>query len=69
VRRSWSFSAVLYFFSSDATSGLRLVGQSCPSTCTSPCQRATIRATLPDRAAAATHSGWLPNLLKFQTVI
>jgi hypothetical protein len=44
MRRSRSFSAVLCFFSSSATSGLRLVGQSCPSTRMSPCQRATTRA-------------------------
>jgi hypothetical protein len=44
--RSRSFSSILSFFSSGATSGLRLVGQSCPSTRTSPCQRATTRATV-----------------------
>jgi hypothetical protein len=38
VRRSRSFSVVLSFFSSGATSDLRLVGQSCPSTRTSPCR-------------------------------
>jgi hypothetical protein len=45
VRRIRSFSVVLCFFSSGATSGLRLVGQSCPSTRTSPCQRSTTRVT------------------------
>jgi hypothetical protein len=46
VRRSRSFSDVLFFFSSGAMSVLRLVGQLCPFTSTSPCQRATTRATV-----------------------